>query len=64
MLFGIKQRCINMKKNMLGLGYEELLQPDSASKRKKPQQVAVDMEKIKAAQKKFFGLDKMSQNTK
>ncbi len=49
-----------MDKNILGFGYEELLQPSSAlsSKHKsKCNNVACGAKELRAAQIKFFGLD-------
>ena len=51
-----------MKNNILGLEYEMLLQPDSALRNKhNSDKAAVDVKKLKEAQVKFFGLDKLFQ---
>ena len=51
-----------MKNNILGLEYEMLLQPDSALRNKHDSdKAAVDVKKLKEAQVKFFGLDKLFQ---
>ena len=50
-----------MNSNILCLSYEMLLQPTSALRQQHTSHKAVvDIEKVKAAQAKFFGLDKMS----
>lgn len=58
--WGLNKGNVNMNNNILCFGYEMLLQPDSALRHKHDsKKVAVDMAKVKAAQRQFFGLEKL-----
>lgn len=50
-----------MNKNILGLGYEALLQPDVAPRKTEYKTVAISAEALQVAKIKFFGLDRLFQ---
>lgn len=50
-----------MNKNILGLGYEALLQPDVAPRKTECNNAAPSAEALRAAKIKFFGLDRLFQ---
>lgn len=51
-----------MNKNILGLGYEALLQPNVTVRKTECETVAISAEALHAAKIKFFGLDRLFQS--
>lgn len=50
-----------MNKNILGLGYEALLQPAVALRKTECKTAAISAEALRDAKIKFFGLDRLFQ---